>query len=593
LNVKEEIWNLTPLFSSVTDPTIDQAVTEAIALANNFEKAYRGRITSLSTDGLYKCLQEIETFEAKFSDITLYSSLSFAADMTLPQTQALHDRINKLEATISKQLAFFSLELGELVKAEPELIKDPILANYKHMLERVQRRVEHLLSEIEEQLIIEKDQFGVNAWEELQSKWLNTRLFEIIVMGEKKTLNYGEANGLLIHPDRATRESAHRSIYGLVGKDGEVFSAALRSICNDWVTMCKRRKYVTPMESSLISNDTRQDIIDDLVQTIEKGAPIYQRYLKIKAKLFGLPVLGNHDIVAPIPNTPEKKYSLKEAKVLITKAYKRFDKDYANAIEEMFQEHRIDATPRFGKRNGAFCASDYNRKSAFILQSFNGTLNDVYTLAHELGHSTHDWYASRSQTLLNMNIPSIIAETASIFGELLLTDLLVNEAQTDEERKAVLCFVLDELGITTFQVTARIWFEQALYKSIQKGEFLNYEIICNHWIKARNRIYGKTIEWFPEMQAEWTIKPHYYMANYRFYNYPYVYAQMFVNVLYNQYQKEGKIFVPKLKQALSAGSSVQPSEIGAIMGLDVTSPNFWDMGMRTFKHFITDLEKII
>ena len=125
-----------------------------------------------------------------------------------------------------------------------------------------QRRVEHQLSEVEEQLIIEKDQFGVNAWEELQSKWLNTRLFEVTVLGEKKTLSYGEANGLLPHPDRATRESANRSIYGLLGKDGEVFSAALRSICNDWVTVSKRRKYASPMESSLISNDTQEAIIE-------------------------------------------------------------------------------------------------------------------------------------------------------------------------------------------------------------------------------------------------------------------------------------------------------------------------------------------
>ena len=304
------------------------------------------------------------------------------------------------------------------------------------MLERVQRRVEHQLSEVEEQLIIEKDQFGVNAWAELQSKWLNTRLFEVTVLGEKKTLSYGEANGLLPHPDRATRESANRSIYGLLGKDGEVFSAALRSICNDWVTVSKRRKYASPMESSLISNDTEEGIIDNLLKTIEEGAGTYRRYLKLKAKLMDLPVLGNHDIIAPLPDSPELKFTFQQAQDLITEAYSRFDPQYANAVKEMFQKRHIDATPRFGKRNGAFCASYYNGKSAYILQSFNGTLTDVFTLAHELGHATHDWYASRNQTLLNMNVPSTVAETASIFGELLLTDLLLEEAKSDAERKS-------------------------------------------------------------------------------------------------------------------------------------------------------------
>jgi oligoendopeptidase F len=586
-------WDLTELFPSVTDPKIEQAITEATATANAFEKTYRGKIANLSAEGLLRCFKDVEEFEAKFSDIALFSSLSFAADMTQPQAQALNDRVDKLSANISKQLAFYSLELGALVKSRPQIINELTLSNYKHMLERARRRVEHQLSEIEEQLVIEKDQFGVNAWEELQSKWLNTRLFEVIVLGEKKTLSYGEANGLLPHPDRATRESANRSIYGLLGKDGEVFSAALRAICNDWVTVSKRRKYISPMESSLISNDTQEKIISNLLKTIEEGATSYRRYLKLKAKLMGFPTLGNHDIVAPLPDSPELKFTFQQAQDLVIDAYGRFDPQYATAVKEIFAKNHIDATPRFGKRNGAFCAGYYNGKSAYILQSFNGTLTDVFTLAHELGHATHDWYASRNQTLLNMSVPSTVAETASIFGELLLTDQLLDSAKSDADRKALLCIVLDEAGMTTFQVTARVWFEQALYASIEKGEYLNYKTICSHWTTARNRIFGGAVTWFPEMEAEWTMKPHYYLANYRFYNYPYVYAQMFVYALYEQYLLEGKAFVPKLVKALSAGGSVSPLEIGEIVGLNVADPSFWKGGLKVFERFISDLEKII
>ncbi len=593
MTVTEITWDLTELFPSIKDPKVDVAIAEATALADKFEKRYRGKITALSAEGLRECLQSIEAFEAKFSDISLFSSLAFAANMTLPETQALNDRVCKLDAKTSKQLAFYSLELGKLVKARPEIIQEPVLTNYRHMLERVLRRVEHQLSEPEEQIIIEKDQFGVNGWEELQSKWLNTRMFEVTVLGEKKLLSYGEANGLLPHPDRATRESANRSIYGLLGKDSEVFSAALRNICNDWVTVSKRRKYTSPLESSLISNDTQQIIIENLLQTVETGAVGYRRYLNLKAKLMGLPKLDNFDIVAPLPDAPELIFTYEQARDLIVRAYSRFDPDYAAAVKEMFSKRPIDATPRFGKRNGAFCASYYNGKSAYILQSFNGTLSDVFTLAHELGHATHDWYMTRAQTPMNASVPSIVAETASIFGELLLTDLLLDEAKTDAERKAVLCLVLDEAGMTAFQVTARVWFEQALYASIEKDEFLDYQTICSQLTQSRDRIYGDAIAWLPEMDAEWTMKPHYYMANYRFYNYPYVYAQMFVYALYERYLEEGKAFVPKLKQALSAGSSVPPTEIGRITGLDVTSPAFWEGGMKVFQRFIGDLEKIV
>ncbi len=562
-------------------------------MADTFEKTYRGKIANLSADGLLQCLRDVEVFEAKFGDLTLYSSLVFAADMTQPLSQVLNDRVDKLSANIGKQLAFFTLELGALVKSKPQLIDEQALVNYRHYLQRIYRRVEHQLSEIEEQLIIEKDQFGIDAWEELQSKWLNTRLFDVMVLGEKKTLNYGEANGLLPHPDRATRESANRSIYGLLGKDGEVFSAALRSICNDWVTVSKRRKYGSPMESSLISNDTQEDIIANLLKTVEEGSATYRRYLKLKAKLMNLPILGNHDIVAPLPDAPELEFTVQEAQDLVSEAYSRFDPQYAMAVKEMFQKRRIDASPRFGKRNGAFCAGYYNGKSAYILQSFNGTLSDVFTLAHELGHATHDWYASRNQTLLNMNVPSTVAETASIFGELLLTDLLLDGAKSGTQRKALLCMVLDEAGMTAFQVTARVCFEQALYASIERGEFLDYKTICSHWTKSRDRIFGDAVTWFPEMEAEWTMKPHYYMANHRFYNYPYVYAQMFVFALYERFLEEGKVFVPKLVKALSAGGSVSPMEIGKSVGLNVAAPDFWSGSLKVFERFIVDLEKIV
>ena len=153
--------------------------------------------------------------------------------------------------------------------------------------------------------------------------------------------------------------------------------------------------------------------------------------------------------------------------------------------------------------------------------------------------------------------------------------------------------VLDEAGMTTFQVTARVWFEQALYASIEQDEFLDYQTICSHWTKSRDRIFGDAVTWFPEMQAEWTMKPHYYMANYRFYNYPYVYAQMFVYSLYERYLEEGKAFVPKLVKMLSAGGSMSPLEIGEIVGLNVAAPEFWKGGIKVFERFIDDLEKII
>jgi len=588
----EVMWNLSEIFPSITDPSVQKAMNDITVIAEKFAEKHRGKIKDFSAAELRQCLEDYEAYYAKLREILLFADLSFAANMTLPETQQLHDKALKLEAKLGKLLAFFELEVGELVYKKPELISDMLLANYKHFLERLKLRVPHQLSEIEEKLIIEKDQFGISAWEEFQSKWLNTRMFEVTVEGEKKALPFGEAYGLFAHPDRATRESAYKAVFGLVGKDGEIFSSAFRNICNDWLSICEWRRYDSPMHASLIDNDSDQQTIDNLLRSVENNVDLYQRYLRLKAKIMGLPKLGCHDIIAPLPNTPIMHFDFETAKDLVIRAYSKFDEDYAFAVKDMFARKHIDAMPRFGKQHGAFCASWFNGKSAFVLQSFNGRLGDVYTLAHELGHATHDYYFERNQTILNGRIPMVVAETASIFGELLVTDLLLSEAKSDMEKKVILCRVLDGAGRVIFSVTSRAWFERNIYEAIKHGEYIDHKTACKYWVAARSKAYGDTVEWFSEMDSEWSITPHYFMANFRFYNYPYVYAQLFVYALYQKYLEEGKAFVPKMKQILSAGSSLSPVEIGSIVGFDISSRELWQIGMRQYEYFLKELEKI-
>ena len=591
---KNEIaWDLSQIFPSINDPSIDKAIEHVKKLADGIVSKYKGKIKDLDANALLKLLQQYEEFIVELRDIGLFASLSFAANMTLEETQSLNDRVNKFSAALSQKLAFLNLDIGKLVFENSNLITSKELASYKHYLERLFRNVPHQLSEVEEQLIIEKDQYGIRAWSQLQSKWLNTRKLEVEVEGEKKILSYGDANGLIPHLDRATRESANKAIYSLLGQDGEIYASAMRSIFNDWVNVTKRRNYDSEIHASLIANDTEQEIIDSLLKTIDEGSVVYRKYLTLKAKMLNLPKLGYHDIVAPLPNVPDTSYDWEKAKELVTDAYSKFDEDYAFGVKDMFKRNNVDASPRFGKRNGAFCASWFKGQSAFILQTFSNTLANIYTLAHEMGHATHDYYFTREQTPLTSHIPMILAETASIFGELLLTDLLLSKAETKEEKMAIISRVLDGSGMAAFQVTTRKWFEQDLYDAIKKGEFLDYKTICKYWTKNRDRVYGDAVEWDDVMESEWTMKPHYYRPNFRFYNYPYVYGQLFVYALYQKYLDDGEAFVPKFKKALAAGSSMSPKEIGETLGLDVADPEFWKLGIKRFEYFVTELEKLL
>ncbi|MHA1827457.1 MAG: M3 family metallopeptidase, partial [Candidatus Heimdallarchaeaceae archaeon] len=588
-------WNLADIFEGSNDPKIQKQMKELEILSEKIVEKYKNKINtpSFTTEDLLELLQIQEDFLADLFELGIFARLSFAGNMTLEENRELFNTFQEFSTKMNAKLAFLEIEIGKFVHENKEIINDEKLKNYQHVLEKLKRNYPHLLSEKEEQLILEKDQYGVNGWQQLQSKWLNTRLFKVEVEGETKELSYGEANGLLSHPDRATRTSANKSIYGTLGKGQEIFSSAMHNICGDWVKISKRRKYDSPMHQSLIVNDVDQEIIDNLMKTIEEHTKLYQRYLKLKAKLLHLPKLGCEDLVAPLPDAPTGEFSWERTKELILKAYGNFDKDFLSTAQDMFERSHIDATPRFGKRNGAFCSTWYKGKTSFILQSFNGTLGNVYTLAHELGHAVHGYLVTREQTFLNTRYPMVIAEVASIFGELLLTDLLLSEAETKQEKKAILSRVLDGAGMAIFQVSARVWFEKWMYETIEKGKYLDGKTIAKLWTTARDKIYGEAVEWFEEMDWEWTMKPHYYMPNFRFYNYPYVFAQLFVYALYQIYKQEGESFIPKLKEILKAGGSKSPKEFGEMMGLDISQPDFWKLGMKQYEKFVEELEKIV
>ncbi len=594
---REIVWDLSDMFPSTTDPSIQKAIDDLTTMAESFAARYEERIKILSASELLDCIKDFEEYLAKLDSIGAFSYLSFMTSMTQPNAQLLNDKVNKMKARLSKMLAFFNIGVGILVNGSPEIINEEILLNYRHFLERLRKEVAHQLSEAEEKLVIEKDQFGIRAWEELQGKWLNTRTFDVEVEGKKKALSFSEAAGLWLSPDRSTRESATKSIDNLLAKDGEVYSAALRNICNDWLSICDRRKYDSPMEASLIANDIDQQTINNLLKAVENHTGLFHRYLRLKAKIMRLPKLADHDLFAPIPDAPSVKFDYEKAMELISDAYKRFDEDHAFAVKDMYAKNHIDLTPRLGKANGAFSWDWYEGKSAYILSNFNETLHDVYTLAHELGHATHTYYYQRSQTILNVGpdwkFPMIIAETGSIFGELLLTDLLLSQSKSDQERKAVICRVLDEASFNVFLATSRALFERSLYDAIKRGEFLDNKTICKYWVEARTKIFEDSVEFLDQAEIAWAYVPHYYMPNFRFYNYPYTYAQLFVYALYRRYLEEGKEFVPKFKKALSAGCSISPVDIGKIVGLDVINPHFWELGLKQYEHFVEELEEIV
>ena len=587
-------WDLSQLVENTEQAAIQKKLESMVTEAEKIRQKYHGEIGDLDARSLLEFLETKDSYILRFEGVEMYCRLMYSADSTNDLTKQLNDAVRRASMRVEQALAFIDIELGRLLARKPSLVTDSVLTEYKHYLERILRRVPHMLSETEERLVITKDKNGINAWEMLQSDWLSTRTFNIQIEGKTKTLPYGEIIGLYQSPDRDLRKRANQTVYAGLGEDEIVWASAIRAICEDHIEMCALRKYPIPMTQSLIANDVDQSTIDSLLRTIEKNASVYQRYLRLKAKLMNLKKLANYDVVAPLPHGPPLIYSWNQARKEIANAYVAFDEEMGAWVGEMFEKRHIDGEVRKGKTSGAFCSSWMVGKSAYILQSFNGRIGDVYTQAHELGHAVHAYLRSKAkQKPSNFPAVSCVAETGSVFGELLLTERLLSKAKTKEERQAILTNLLDEFGMAAFQVSARVFFEQSMYDAIKQGKFLDGETVAKLWIAARDKIYGDSVDWLDVMKWEWTMKPHYYIANYRFYNYPYVFAQLFVFALYRLYKEQGRSFIPKLKRLLASGSSKSPRELAIELGFDITDEAFWEKGMTQAQEFIHMLEETL
>lgn len=590
---EEMTWDLSQLVEFNDPAYISERMTAAVKEIEEFRDQHRGKIKDYTAKQVYDMLTQSDDLIVQYEGPLEYSFLAYQADMSNEDAKKLYEKYQQSVMLIQQATAFVDIELGQLISEKSELIESPELSEFKHNLERIQQRIPHMLSEEIEQLILVKDLNGLQAWNKLFGDWLATRSYEIEVDGVMKTMPYGEIIGLYQSPDRDLRKRANQVVYETLSKDLLLWSSAMLSVFKDHLQMKKIRKWPTPMTQSLISNDVDEETIEALMTTIEKNVGILQRYLKLKAKVMGLDKLGNWDILAPLPNSPEKRYTWEESRKAIVDAYRDFDQESGDWMDEMYEKRHFDAEVRNAKRSGAFCAHWYSGKSAYILQSFNGVVNDVYTSAHELGHALHAYLGTRAQRYSNYDIGACIAETGSIFGELLLTEKLLADARTPEEKQAILAIVLDEFGDAAFQVSARTFFETSLYDAIEEGKFLDGEAISDLWEAAREKIFGDAVEWLPIMRYWWTMKLHFYMPNYRYYNYPYVYASLFVFAIYRLYKEQGSEFVPKFKALLSAGSSRSPRDLAADIGFDIATEEFWQKGIDQFAEFIKTFEETL
>jgi oligoendopeptidase F len=585
MTVTNEIkWDLSIIFKNNQEAR--EFISNMEKKIEEFQSKFKGKINNknIGINELYEFLEEWNEVSSELEGVFTYAKDQLNANQTIKESLEIMNTASNLATKGKMILSAFQIELGKKLLESHEIVNDPKLTDYKHFLEKIVLKSQYMLSEEEENIIVEKDRYGNKGWQKLQSEWLSSREFTILDEGVEKKVTFGDMwrYGINIVGENG------------LSKDKELYAATLRNICGDHIMTCKRRKYPSTFTSSLITNDITQTQVDNLINVIEESTHLFQEFLLLKAKIMGTKKLKGEDLWAPIPVIPKdlEKNSWESAKELIIKVYGQFDEEFGAITKRMFEENHIDASPRKGKRAGAYCSSFKFKKEAVILMSFTEIFGDVETLAHEMGHAVHSYLSAKKQKPLNNALSYCIAEVASEFGRFLFVDYFLGQTKDEIVKKFILFNHLETLAIICFEVGSRTTFEKSLYDAIEAGEYLDGEKISELFLASREKFFGEAIEFLPEQKYDWIWKPHYYRTDLRYYNYPYYYAELFVMALYNKYKKEGDKFVPQFKELLSAGGSKSSLELGKSMGIDLESKEFWQQGIKEFETILKKTKEL-
>jgi oligoendopeptidase F len=464
------------------------------------------------------------------------------------------------------------------------LLAAPEMAEYRHYLETVRRFKPHTLSEKEEQLLNHKQLTSTSAFEQLYEELSGSLRFRLTIEGEERELTDGEVIALLHHPDRELRERALTTFLETHAGHSLVLTAIFNNILLDHKIDCELRHYDDVVMPTHLANEIAPETVAAMMYAVEQHYPLAQDYFDLKARLLGLDRLKNTDLYAPLEAEAEE-IAFSQAQALILAAFGRFNEQFAALAAEFFHRRWIDAEVRAGKRGGAFCAALSPRYHPYILCSYNGTSRDISTVAHELGHGIH-YSLSRRQRLLNYDAPLVLAETASVFAEIVLTRHLLAETPSVAARRALLCSLLEEMYGTVFRQTALTRFEMAAHRQRRTSQ-LSSEEICALWLQEQEKLFGTSVAMIPAYKWGWTYISHFIHS--RFYCYSYSFGELLTLALFQRYLDEGEAFVPGYMRLLESGGSQRPERALAQVGIDINQPEFWSRGFRVIEGFLADL----
>ncbi|MFZ3150969.1 MAG: M3 family oligoendopeptidase [Anaerolineaceae bacterium] len=579
-------WKLDDLFTGFEDQTIETTYQNLKDLVGQFEK-YREHLKPDISESLFmEIVGGMEAIEKKVYRLYGFAELSFSADTQDQKAQSAMARIQQFAAELSNQTLFFSLWWKGLDDVNAKRLLDSS-GDYRYWLEQIRNFKPYTLSEAEEKIINVKNVTGASALNMLYDSITNRYTFKLEVEGEIKELTRGELMAYVRGADPDLREKAYQELYRLYGAEAPILGQIYQSLVRDWrnenVSM---RGFSSPISVRNLGNDIPDPVVDTLIEVTRQNVGIFQRYFKHKAKLLGVEKLRRYDIYAPVSSS-DKHYSFEEGTRLTFEAYERFDHKFASLARRVFEDGHIDSEVRKGKTSGAFCATILPELTPWVLLNYQGKADDVSTMAHELGHAVHSMMAE-DHILYTQHACLPLAETASTFGEMMLTDLLLERETDPAVQRDILFRQLDDAFATILRQVYFAIFEREAHEKIVNGA--SVDELSDAYLANLQEEFGDAVEVSDEFRWEWVSIPHIYGTP--FYVYAYAFGQLLVFALYKRYKEEGEAFKPSYLRILSAGGSVPPIELLAEAGMDVTKPEFWQGGFDVIDGMVSRLEAL-
>ena len=582
-------WNLADLYPAMDSRELARDLERAKADAQAFETEWRGKLAAeaekKADSRLGEAMEAYEALEELIGRIVSYASLIYAGDTSDPKRAKLYGDVQESMTDASAHLLFFPLELNTIDEDAINAALDaaPAFGHYRSWIVDLRKDKPFQLEDRIEQLFHEKSVTGRGAWNRLFDETMTALRFEVDgeMLPLEPTLN------LLQDPDGAKRKAAADALAKTFQANLRVFTLITNTLAKDKEISDRWRGFKDIADSRHLANRVEREVVDALAAAVEAAYPrLSHRYYKLKARWLGVDALNHWDRNAPLPETPQAVIGWAEARDTVLSAYRGFAPEMADIAAQFFDKHWIDAPVRPGKAPGAFAHPTVPSAHPYVLLNYMGKPRDVMTLAHELGHGVHQVLAGRQGALM-ASTPLTLAETASVFGEMLTFRSLLDKTTDRRERKAMLAQKVEDMINTVVRQIAFYAFERKVHAERRNGE-LTSDRLGEFWLEVQRESLGPAIRLREGYEVFWSYIPHFIHAP--FYVYAYAFGDCLVNSLFAVYQNAETGFQEKYFDMLKAGGTKHHSELLAPFGLDASDPAFWDKGLSVIEGLIDELE---